>query len=158
MNKRREERSEPRASTGRRGAAAVSKQGGSGRATLRRKSDEKMRPAGSSGRKTERRSGGDKQRSSSSNDKPSFARTVVVKKGPNAPADNRRKIKITNVPYDLTWKEVKEALSQAGHIERCDVERGEATLLFSSHREAERAIQTYDQGDMNGRKIRVAFA
>ena len=157
MNKRREERSEPRASTGRRGAAAVSKQGGSGRATLRRKSDEKMRPAGSSGRKTERRSG-DKQRSSGSNDKPSFARTVVVKKGPNAPADNRRKIKITNVPYDLTWKEVKEALSQAGHIERCDVERGEATLLFSSHREAERAIQTYDQGDMNGRKIRVAFA
>ena len=87
-----------------------------------------------------------------------FSRRVVVKAGPNAPADIRRKIRIQNVPYDLTWKDVKEALSQVGKIERCDVDHGEATLLFSSHKEAMRAIQTYNGGDMNGRKIRVSFA
>jgi len=86
-----------------------------------------------------------------------FSRKVVVKAGPNAPADIRRKIKIQNVPYDLTWKDVKDALSQVGKIERCDVDHGEATLLFSNHKEALRAIQTYNGGDMNGRKIRVFF-
>ena len=86
-----------------------------------------------------------------------FSRKVVVKAGPNAPADNRRKIKIQNVPYDLTWKDVKDALSQVGKIERCDVDHGEATLIFSNHKEALRAIQTYNGGDMNGRKIRVFF-
>ena len=86
-----------------------------------------------------------------------FSRKVVVKAGPNAPADNRRKIKIQNVPYDLTWKDVKDALSQVGKIERCDVDHGEATLIFASHKEALRAIQTYNGGDMNGRKIRVFF-
>lgn len=87
-----------------------------------------------------------------------FSRKVVVRKGPNAPADERKKVKITNVPYDLTWKDVKGALSDVGKIERCDVERGEAMITFSSHKEAARAIQTYNNGDMNGRKIRVFFA
>lgn len=87
----------------------------------------------------------------------SFARKVVVRKGPAAPVENRRKIKITNVPYDLTWKDVKGALSSVGTIERCDVERGEATLQFATHKEAARAIQTYNDGDMNGRKIKVFF-
>jgi hypothetical protein len=90
-------------------------------------------------------------------DEKKFSRKVVVKAGPNAPADNRRKIKIQNVPYDLSWKDIKEALSQVGKIERCDVEHGEATLIFSSNKEALRAIQTYNGGDMNGRKIRVFF-
>jgi uncharacterized lipoprotein len=89
--------------------------------------------------------------------KKSFSRTVVIKKGPNAPGDERRKVKITNVPYDLTWKDVKVALGDVGKIERCDVERGNAVVTFSTHKEASRAIQTYNNGDMNGRKIRVFF-
>jgi RNA recognition motif-containing protein len=86
-----------------------------------------------------------------------FSRKVVVKKGPNAPSDERRKVKITNVPYDLTWKDVKSALSEVGSIERCDVEHGVALITFAGHKEAVRAIKTYDNGDMNGRKIRVSF-
>jgi RNA recognition motif-containing protein len=86
-----------------------------------------------------------------------FSRKVVVKAGPNAPADIRRRVKITNIPYDLTWKDVKDALSSVGKIERCDVEHGEATLMFATHKEALRAVQTYNNGDMNGRKIRVSF-
>ncbi len=92
-----------------------------------------------------------------SDDTEKHSRKVVVRKGPNAPADPRRKIKITNVPYDLTWKDVKSAVSEVGKIERCDVEHGEALITFASHKEAARAIQTYDNGDMNGRKIRVFF-
>ena len=103
--------------------------------------------AGGKSKKSSTVGGGDKK----------FSRKVVVKAGPNAPADNRRKIKIQNVPYDLSWKDVKDALSQVGRIERCDVEHGEATLIFSNHKEALRAIQTYNGGDMNGRKIRVFF-
>ena len=90
-------------------------------------------------------------------EKKSFSRKVVIKKGPNAPGDERRKVKITNVPYDLTWKDVKSALSDVGKVERCDVDRGEATVTFSTHKEAARAIKTYNNGDMNGRKIRVYF-
>ena len=86
-----------------------------------------------------------------------FSRRVVVKAGPNAPADTRRKIKIINIPFDLSWKDVKDALSSVGKIERCDVERGEATLIFATHKEALRAVQTYNNGDMNGRKIQVFF-
>ena len=89
--------------------------------------------------------------------KKTFARKVVVRKGPNAPADERRKIRITNVPYDLTWKDVKGALSDVGRIERCDVGHGEALVTFATHKEALRAIQTYHNGDMNGRKIKVFF-
>ena len=86
-----------------------------------------------------------------------FSRKVVIRKGPNAPADERRMIKVQNIPFDLTWKDIKEAMSEVGKIERCIVEEGEATLWFATHTEANRAVQTYNGGDMNGRKIRVFF-
>lgn len=99
-----------------------------------------------------------KKKNNQADDGKKFSRKVVVRKGPNAPADERKKIKITNIPYELTWRDVKGALSDVGKIERCDVERGEAIITFSNHKEASRAIQTYNNGDMNGRKIRVCFA
>lgn len=106
----------------------------------------------------ERKPRRDSLKKTGSAEKKSFSRKVVIKKGPNAPADQRRKVKITNVPYDLTWKDIKQALSEVGQIERCDVvERGEARVTFGTHKEAARAIQTYNNGDMNGRKIRVFF-
>ena len=117
----------------------------------RRQSDVKMDTSDRTSKKPTRKT-------SDEGKKGSFARKVVVHKGPNAPADNRKMIKVANIPYDLTWKDVKGALSDVGTIERCDVERGEATLTFASHKDAQRAIQTYDGGDMNGRKIRVFFA
>ncbi len=87
----------------------------------------------------------------------SFSRKVVIKKGPNAPGE-QRKVKVQNVPYDLTWKDVKAAMSEVGKIDRCDVEHGEAMVTFASHKEALRAVQMYNGGDMNGRKIRVSLA
>lgn len=94
--------------------------------------------------------------SSRTSARPTYSRKVVISKGPNAPGEPR-KVKVLNVPYDLTWKDVKAAMSEVGKIERCDVENGEALITFASHKEAEKAIQTYNGGDMNGRKIRVMF-
>lgn len=105
----------------------------------------------------ERKPRRDSLKKTASAERKTFSRRVVIKKGPNAPADERRKVKITNVPYDLTWKDIKQALSEVGKIERCDVDRGEASVTFGTHKEATRAIQTYNNGDMNGRKIRVFF-
>ena len=133
------------------------------RKALGKKKDEQKPKTRSLGKKTAvatrriRRVSTDDRRMDTSDDTKKFSRKVVVKKGPNAPADPRKKIKITNVPYDLTWRDVKSALSEVGKIERCDVEHGEALITFASHKEAARAIQTYDNGDMNGRKIRVFF-
>jgi hypothetical protein len=92
----------------------------------------------------------------SSSSRKTFSRKVVISKGPDAPGQ-QRKIKVQNIPYDLTWKDVKSALSGVGKIERCDVEHGEAVITFASHKEAQKAVQTYNGGDMNGRKIRVFF-
>ena len=132
-------------STGKTGTA-VSRQSilKKAKARLQRRQDRKMDTS-------------DEKVSSKKPNQKGYSRKVVIKKGPNAPADSRRKVKITNVPYDLTWKDVKNALSSVGTIERCDVGHGEAVLTFANHKEAQRAIQTYNGGDMNGRKIRVFF-
>ena len=73
---------------------------------------------------------------------------------------NRREgctVRVTNIPYDLTWKDVKNAFESAGDVVRCDVEDGIANIVFSHHREAQHAVKTYDGGDMNGRIIRASL-
>lgn len=68
-----------------------------------------------------------------------------------------RTVKISNVPYDLTWKELKEAFLSVGTIERCDVDHGTAIIKFSDFRSASAAVRAYDGGEMNGRKIKVVL-
>lgn len=67
-------------------------------------------------------------------------------------------IKITNVPKDLTWYDLKDAFKSVGYVERCDVDNGTAWIKFSTLREAKAAIKEYDGGDLNGRIIRVCHA
>ena len=66
-------------------------------------------------------------------------------------------VRVTNVPFDLTWRDIKDAFQPVGEITRCDVENGVATLVFANHRDAVQAVKTYDGGDMNGRIIRAAL-
>jgi RNA recognition motif-containing protein len=66
-------------------------------------------------------------------------------------------VKITNVPLDLNWKDIKSAFSEIGSVERCDVEDGVAIVKFRDPRDAQRAVKTYDGGDMNGRRIRASL-
>lgn len=67
-------------------------------------------------------------------------------------------IKITNVPRDLTWYDLKDAFKSVGYVERCDVDNGTAWIKFSTLRDAKDAIKEYDGGDLNGRIIRVCHA
>ena len=71
--------------------------------------------------------------------------------------NDRRKVRITNIPYDVTWRDVKDAFSKVAKVERCDVEKGEATILFATHDDALKAISTYNGGNMNGRVIKAFF-
>ena len=71
---------------------------------------------------------------------------------------DRRTIKVTNIPYDVHWRDVKEAFARLAPVERCDVEKGMATVVFQSRPDAQRAIDTYNGGNMNGRVIKASFA
>jgi RNA recognition motif-containing protein len=67
-----------------------------------------------------------------------------------------RCIKVSNVPFDLTWKDLKSAFSVCGEIERVDIEeKGTAWITYEDSRDAENAVRTYDGGDVNGRIIKV---
>jgi RNA recognition motif. (a.k.a. RRM, RBD, or RNP domain) len=70
---------------------------------------------------------------------------------------DRRKVRITNIPYDVTWRDVKDAFAKVAKVNHCNVEKGEATIVFESHQDALKAISTYNGGNMNGRVIKVAF-
>lgn len=73
--------------------------------------------------------------------------------------DSRTKtVKVTNIPYDLAWKDVKDAFSSAGEIERCDVQKGTAWITFYDTQGAQKALKDYDGGEMNGRTIRVSLS
>ncbi|EER02293.1 RNA binding protein, putative [Perkinsus marinus ATCC 50983] len=71
-------------------------------------------------------------------------------------------IKITNIPEDLTWRDVKQSFGAVGPVEFCNVEesrRGgnQAIVTFRDAQDAQTAIDNYDGGEMNGRKIRAFF-
>jgi RNA recognition motif-containing protein len=69
--------------------------------------------------------------------------------------ESRKTVKVTNIPFDLTWKDIKSAFSDVGPVERCDVEEGVAHITFRDARDAQNAVKTYDGGDMNGRRIKA---
>lgn len=76
----------------------------------------------------------------------------------SAKKEEKKKVKVTNIPYDVTWKDVKEAFAKTAPVERCDVDKGEATIIFKNHADAVKAINTYNGGNMNGRVIKAFFA
>lgn len=82
---------------------------------------------------------------------------VVLRDNKSSKSDETA-VRVTNIPYDLTWRDVKEAFQSVGDIHRCDVENGVATIVFAHYREALQAVKTYDGGDMNGRIIRASLA
>jgi len=71
--------------------------------------------------------------------------------------ESRRTVKVTNVPFDLTWKDIKSAFAEVGPVERCDVEEGVAHITFRDAKDAQSAVRTYDGGDMNGRRIKASI-
>lgn len=70
--------------------------------------------------------------------------------------DGPRSVKVTNVPLDLDWRDIKDAFEvEAGKIHHCELNRGIALLRFASAEDAKRAVKMFDRGELNGRTIHV---
>jgi len=69
-----------------------------------------------------------------------------------------RKIKVTNIPRDLDMRDIKDAFeAEAGKIASCTMERGVAWIVFTNPKDAQKAVDTFDRGELNGKTISVHF-
>ena len=79
-----------------------------------------------------------------------------------APTHGGCQVYVGNLPWNLSWQELRDHLSVAGSITHADVptdasgrSRGFGTVLFASTREAAKAIQLFNESELNGRTIEV---
>jgi len=69
-----------------------------------------------------------------------------------------KRIKVTNVPRDLGARDIKEAFeSEAGKTLTCELERGTCYITFSRAADAQKAVETFDRGELNGKMISVTL-
>ena len=71
-----------------------------------------------------------------------------------------RGIHVRNLKYDVTWKELRDHLTEAGTIVRCEVPKGSngkgkgyGTVLFKTHQEAARCLELFKGSTLKGREI-----
>ena len=83
----------------------------------------------------------------------------------NPKKDNRRRIRVENVNKDMQNADLTKLFEQYGKLTRCGIKfdkmgvsRGIADIEFSTHEECEKAINTLDNADISGEKIRVKYA
>ena len=79
--------------------------------------------------------------------------------------DNRRRIRVENLNKDMQNPDLVKLFEQYGKLTRCGIKfdklgnsRGIADVEFSTHEECEKAINTLDNADISGEKIRVKYA
>lgn len=79
--------------------------------------------------------------------------------------DLRRRIKVENLNKDIQNAELTKLFAPYGTLIRCGihydklgVSRGVADIEYSSHDEAEKAINKLDNADINGVKVSVKYA
>ena len=80
-------------------------------------------------------------------------------------ADNRRRIRVENLNKEMQNADLTKLFEQYGKLTRCGIKfdkmgvsRGVADVEFSTHEECEKAINTLDNADISGEKIRVKYA
>ncbi|KAJ3346207.1 hypothetical protein HDU91_007106 [Kappamyces sp. JEL0680] len=68
---------------------------------------------------------------------------------------------VGNLPYNVTWQDLKDMFTECGTIVRADVAQGErgskgfGTITFSTPQEASHAISEFNGADLDGRTIEV---
>eukprot|EP00181_Compsopogon_caeruleus_P001936 CAMPEP_0184682586 /NCGR_PEP_ID=MMETSP0312-20130426/7857_1 /TAXON_ID=31354 /ORGANISM="Compsopogon coeruleus, Strain SAG 36.94" /LENGTH=213 /DNA_ID=CAMNT_0027134353 /DNA_START=103 /DNA_END=744 /DNA_ORIENTATION=+ len=79
-------------------------------------------------------------------------------------AERGRKIVVLNLPYSVRWQELKDVFRDCGNVVRADVlltsdgkSRGMGTVVFETEQEAERAIESMNGAEMDGRPIHCRF-
>jgi len=72
------------------------------------------------------------------------------------------KLYVGNLSWDCTWQELKDLLREAGSVVRADIaqgsdgrSRGFGTVVFSTTREAAKAIQLFNETEYKGRTLQV---
>ncbi|XP_048845190.1 heterogeneous nuclear ribonucleoprotein M isoform X2 [Brienomyrus brachyistius] len=83
--------------------------------------------------------------------------------GPGAGANARKscQIFVRNLPFDFTWKMLKDAFSACGHVQFADIKvengksKGCGVVRFENPETAERACRTMNGYRLNGREIDV---
>jgi len=76
--------------------------------------------------------------------------------------DQGRQVFVGNLPYDVSWQDLKDKFRRCGNVIRADVlqgpdgrSKGSGTVLFETKFEAKKAIQMFDSKDFQGRPIAV---
>ena len=74
------------------------------------------------------------------------------------PEDQKRHIRVFNIPRDLTEADVKEVFEEAcGSVVTCKVSMGVACLAFAQTEAARAAVSTFDRGKLNDNYIYVVL-
>lgn len=89
----------------------------------------------------------------------------IYNKKINPSKDNRRRIKVTNLNKELNNSGLKELFHPLGTLTRCGIHfdklgisTGKADIEYSTHEEAQKAIDNLNGADINGEKITVKYA
>lgn len=78
--------------------------------------------------------------------------------------ETRTKVRVKNLPFDLTWKELKDAFGAVAKVVRAEIaetaagkSKGWGTVDFATPADAWKAIQEMNLGLINNREITVAY-
>jgi len=76
--------------------------------------------------------------------------------------DKGRQVFVGNLPYDVSWQDLKDKFRRCGNVIRADImqgqdgrSKGSGTVLFETKFEAKKAIQMFDNKEFQGRPISV---
>eukprot|EP00969_Alexandrium_andersonii_P040507 1776040-Alexandrium_andersonii.AAC.1 len=65
---------------------------------------------------------------------------------------------VRNIPADLSCRDIETAFEQAvGTIVSCKLNKDMARITFLNSRAARKAVDIFDQGEMNGNIIEVSL-
>ena len=80
---------------------------------------------------------------------------------PQLPTDDKL-LFVGNLPFSMQWQDLKDLLRAAGRVQRTDISmssdgrsRGWGTALFATSEEAQRAVEMFNNTELEGRTIKV---
>ena len=83
----------------------------------------------------------------------------------NPKKDNRRRIVVENLNKDMHNEDLQKLFEKYGKLTRCGIKfdklgvsKGLADIEFATHEEGVKAIESIDNADINGVKVRVKYA
>eukprot|EP00931_Biecheleriopsis_adriatica_P022566 TRINITY_DN14456_c0_g1_i1.p1 TRINITY_DN14456_c0_g1~~TRINITY_DN14456_c0_g1_i1.p1 ORF type:complete len:345 (-),score=99.92 TRINITY_DN14456_c0_g1_i1:76-1110(-) len=77
-------------------------------------------------------------------------------RSPPARRGEPTEVKVSNIPADLDQRDIRDAFnSQCGAVLECNMSRGVARILFKRPEYAQKAVKTFDRGELNGNIISV---